>query len=60
MWMKEEKLTFKVVHWKQALEQYQGVTVYMDRDSISCKYPGYKLSPESESKMQQHSERPCL
>lgn len=39
--LKEEELTFKVAQYcKQALEQYQGVTVYMDRDSISCKYPG--------------------
>ena len=43
--LKEEELTFKVAQYcKQALEQYQGVTVYMDRDSISCKYPGQSTS----------------
>ena len=43
--LKEEELTFKVAQYcKQALEQYQGVTVYMDRDSISCKYPGQNTS----------------
>ena len=43
--LKEEELTFKVAQYcKQALEQYQGVTVYMDRDSVSCKYPGQSTS----------------
>ena len=43
--LREEELTFKVAQYcKQALEQYQGVTVYMDRDSISCKYPGQSTS----------------
>ena len=43
--LKEEELTFKVAQYcKQASEQYQGVTVYMDRDSISCKYPGQSTS----------------
>ena len=43
--LKEEQLTFKVAQYcKQALEQYQGVTVLMDRSSISCKYPGQSTS----------------
>ena len=44
-WTKEEELTLKLHSIaNEALEQYQGVTVYMDRDSISCKYPGQSTS----------------
>lgn len=39
--LKEEELTFKVAKYcKEALEKYPGVEVYMDRDSVACKYPG--------------------
>lgn len=37
----EEQLTFKVAKYcKEALEKYPGVEVYMDRNSVDCKYPG--------------------
>lgn len=39
--LKEEELTFKVAQYvKEALEKYDGVTVYLDRSSLACKYPG--------------------
>lgn len=43
--LKEEELTFKVAQYaKQALEQYSGVTVYLDRESVNCAYPGQSTS----------------
>ena len=39
--LKEEELTFKVAQYiKQELERYSGVTVYQDRPSLACAYPG--------------------
>ncbi|MEY8481353.1 GBS Bsp-like repeat-containing protein [Lachnospiraceae bacterium 48-21] len=39
--LKEEELTYKVARYcKEELEKYQGVTVYLDRESLSCAYPG--------------------
>lgn len=38
---REHELTYKVAQYcKAELEQYAGVTVYLDRNSISCAYPG--------------------
>ena len=39
--LKEEQLTFKVAQYcKAELEQYSGVKVYLDRNSVQCAYPG--------------------
>lgn len=43
--LSEEELTYKVATYcKEELEQYEGVTVYLDRNSVSCKYPGQSTS----------------
>ena len=43
--LKEEELTWKVAQYcKAELEQYYGVTVYLDRSSVNCAYPGRDMS----------------
>lgn len=43
--LREEELTFQVAQYcKEALEQYEWITVYTDRDSIECAYPGESSS----------------
>ena len=39
--LREEQLTYKVAQYcKQELEKYAGVTVYTDRPTVDCAYPG--------------------
>ena len=38
--LKEEELTFKVAQYCKEALQRQGITVYLDRSSIDCAYPG--------------------
>lgn len=43
--LREEQLTWKVANYcKEELEKYDGVTVYLDRDSVNCAYPGQSSS----------------
>ena len=43
--LREEQLTYKVAQYcKVELEKYSNVTVYLDRESIDCAYPGQSSS----------------
>jgi len=51
--LKEEVLTLKIAHYcREALEEYDGVTVYMTRTTEACPFPGTTSTVDNYNRVQ--------